>query len=162
MKLNLKTLLLVFAAGAVSACAHVPRAPHPSVANDTMRAQYLADNPRGQFNDKIEHGEIAEGMNALEVLASWGLPDRRRQEKHHAHEESWFYLARDEYSRDYIVYEIVFEDRQLDRWYVMRGTAGSGGLFSSGTSGYAAFRDSRATRSAPAPDSAFEQGQGKR
>ena len=79
MKLNSRTLLL--AVGTLSACAHAPRAPHSSQAHDTMKAQYLADNPQGEFNDKIENGEISSGMSALDVLASWGVPDKRRKEK---------------------------------------------------------------------------------
>jgi hypothetical protein len=151
MNAKIRTLLLVLALSVLSACAHLPRAPHPSEQLTFVRTQYLSDHPDGRFNDKIERGEIAKGMGEGDVLASWGVPDERLRDKHHPREESWFYVERDEYSADYVVYEIVFEDGDLDCWYMRRETAGSGGLFNSGAASYAALRDARESRSNASP-----------
>lgn len=149
MNSKLRALLPALAVCFLGACAHMPRAPHASQELDFARAQYLSDHPDGRFNERIERGEIAKGMKAGDVLASWGVPDERFKDKNHLREESWFYVERDEYSGDYIVYEIVFKDTDLDGWYMSRGTAGSG-AFSSGAASYAALREARASKySAP-------------
>jgi hypothetical protein len=151
MTTSLRTLF-VASAVLVSACAHVPRAPDPTDEQIAMRATYVAEHPEGHFNERIQRGEIDRGMSAYEVLASWGVPDGRRIDRDRPDEEAWFYLERDEFSQDYIIYEVVFNQRTLAKWYMTRGTVGSGGVFNSGAAGYAVYRESRVNAPAPGPD----------
>jgi hypothetical protein len=69
--------------------------------------------------------EVVLGMDALEVLASWGVPEKRLA-KSSENKEEWTYTSRDKYSPDYVVYELVFVDRLLSRWYIDRSTTGAG------------------------------------
>lgn len=125
----------------LSACAHAPRAPEPSPALQSIRDKYLAENPDGTFNEQIRRGEIGKGMSMTEVMASWGAPVDRRADENHLAEESWFYVDRDPYSHDFMMYEIAFESRTVQRWYIMRGTVASGGVFDSGAAGYLSYGD---------------------
>jgi hypothetical protein len=60
-----------------------------------------------------------------EVVAAWGIPERRVA-KRSIGEERWTYTARDPHSADYVSYELVFVERVLHRWTIDRGTTGSG------------------------------------
>jgi len=125
MNILRNTLLVVTAIGLTASCAHVPRMQNNDPETVTLRAQYLSENPKGVHNDEIERGEVSKGMNAMEVLASWGMPEKREVKKG-ANEECWFYSARDKDNGDYIAYELVLVDLLLKRWHVNRGTAGAG------------------------------------
>ena len=72
------TLLVVTAIGLTASCAHVPRMQNNDPETATLRAQYLRENPNGAHNAEIQRGEVSRGMNAMEVLASWGIPERFR------------------------------------------------------------------------------------
>jgi hypothetical protein len=142
MKSAYRVLTVALALAALSACAHAPRSMHMTNEITSIRAQFLTDYPDGRFNQKIQRGEIAAGMNVLEVLAAWGTPvERLRAEV--GSKETWIYRERDEHSRDFIVYEVTFKDQLLTRWFMTRSTAGVGGAFGSGVSGYADYRESR-------------------
>lgn len=135
-----RAVSLVVAIGIAASCTHVPRSPNGSYTIASVRKQYLDDHPDGKFNEQIIRGELVKGMNVIEVLASWGLPERR-QWAGNSSEESWVYTARDEHSQDVITYELVFKARVLSRWIVGRGTAASGGVFSTGSSTYSRGED---------------------
>jgi len=110
-------------------CAYVPHAPNNDATTATMRAQYLSDYPDGPYNEAIRKGELAKGMNVLEVLASWGPPDRRGWTQTR---ETWSYVSKDRFNADYIMYNLSFEQRVLERWQMMRNTAGVGGADAEG------------------------------
>jgi hypothetical protein len=125
MNLTHRTLLVVLAIGMTASCAHVPRMPQASPETASLRSQFLHDHPNGPHNAQIVRGEVVKGMDLMEVLASWGVPERRVGKKS-SDKESWIYTARDEHSQDYVIYELVFVDRVLSRWHIDRGTTGSG------------------------------------
>jgi hypothetical protein len=142
MKSMHRILAVTLVLAALSACAHAPRSLQMTDHITSIRMQFLADYPNGRFNDQIQRGEIAKGMNVLEVLAAWGTPvDKARVEG--VEVETWTYRDRDEHSRDFIIYEVVFDKRLLTDWFITRSTAGAGGTFASGASGYASYRESR-------------------
>ncbi len=118
-------LLVVMAIGLNASCAHVPRMLNENPETARLRTQYLTDHPYGPHNAQIVRGEVTTGMDAMEVLASWGVPQRRLA-KPSDQRELWSYTSRDEYSGDSIVYELVFVDRVLQRWNIDRSTTGAG------------------------------------
>lgn len=126
-----KALLVAMSVGVVgpfiSSCAHNPRIVPDPEAFESIQAQYLAEYPEGRFNDRIVRHEIQRGMNLVEVLASWGLPQSRREDRSTGR-EIWSYVARADEGPDYVVYRLSFEDRLLRSWGVERSTAASGGL----------------------------------
>ena len=68
------TLLLGFA---IVSCSHAPKVLNETDTVLQIREDYLRANPNGPFNERIARGEVEKGMNFLEVLAAWGLPDTR-------------------------------------------------------------------------------------
>jgi hypothetical protein len=126
MKSMHRILLVASLVALTSSCATVPRAPqNHDVAS--IRTQYFADYPDGTYNDQIRNSELVKGMNVLEVLASWGIPERRCCTKSNG-VESWTYESRDPMSQDFIIYNLAFEKRILTGWTMDRGTAATGGV----------------------------------
>ena len=125
MNFTHRILLVGLAIAMTASCAHVPRMSIEDQETTNLRATYLRDHPNGPHNDRIIKGEVARGMDVTEVLASWGVPERRIGKRSNK-EEYWIYTARDEYSQNYVVYELVFVDRTLSRWIFDRGNTGSG------------------------------------
>jgi hypothetical protein len=121
----LRSLLAVLAIGFTASCAHVPRMQTESLQTESLRAEYLQSHPKGPHNAQIVRGEIAKGMDLMEVLASWGVPERRFARKTTSR-EAWIYVMRDPYNTDYMEYELVFVDRVLSTWTLDRVTSGSG------------------------------------
>jgi hypothetical protein len=126
MRSTYAILAVALAIGMTASCAHAPRLPTESSESLQRRTQYLQDHPNGLHNSAIMRGEVEKGMDIAEVIAVWGVPDRRIAKKS-AREERWTYTARDEHSGDYISYELVFAERVLQRWFIDRGTSGTGG-----------------------------------
>ncbi|MCH7550026.1 MAG: hypothetical protein IH969_10930 [Candidatus Krumholzibacteriota bacterium] len=83
-----------------------------------LRAEYFASNPDGEFNEYIERGEIVQGMDFLEVLASWGHPAARTKRADTT--ELWKYREVDENTKDWIEYTFIFRDNVLGDWKVAR------------------------------------------
>jgi len=116
---------LLVAAG----CAHSPRVIDESPSMLTIRADYLQSNPDGPYNEHIHSGEVVKGMNYIEVLASWGVPDARyRTEPGEIEVEYWHYLSLDEISHDWTQHTFVFEKKKLVEWDVMRHVSHTGSL----------------------------------
>jgi hypothetical protein len=125
---RMRHLLMLLLLGMVlSSCANTPRSLDESDAVLKLRKDYLRSNPAGKFNGRIEKGEIVRGMNFMEVLASWGVPQCRRSlpEKEI---ESWIYIGKDEESKDWQQYTLMFEKRVLVQWDVMRHNSKNGSL----------------------------------
>lgn len=108
------------------ACAHVPRTYDETDAVKRLRLQYVRTHPNGRFNAHILKGEVTKGMDFLDVLASWGLPNLRRGSRESVY-ENWVYYARDEETGRFTVYELVFKDQHLVDWKVDVNVAGNGG-----------------------------------
>ncbi len=125
MKLARCSLLVVLSIGLTASCAHVPTMLNENPETAKLRTEYLRSHPYGAHNAQIERGEVARGMDAMEVLASWGVP-QKREARAKANKELWTYTSRDDQSGDAVVYELVFVDRILQRWSIERTTAGAG------------------------------------
>jgi hypothetical protein len=116
-------LLLVLVVAVAVSCSRLPQSTRSNDEMASIRAEYLQNNPDGKFNDHIKEGRVVKGMNTMEVLASWGIPNVRRgweQDK----TEYWTYYAKDEHTQQLMSYDLVFDDRVLNRWVI--GAPGTG------------------------------------
>jgi len=118
-------ILAAIVVAASASCTHYPRANEPTDEVTKLRSDYLKNNPDGKFNERIARGEVSRGMNGIEVLASWGIPDVREPSRMN-NAEMWTYYHRDEHTRDYVLYDLFFKDRTLTRWDLTRVTASMG------------------------------------
>jgi len=109
------------------ACAHTPKALNDDLTVRQMRDEYLRDHPDGAYNFYIAKGEVVRGMNFLEVSASWGMPETRRQSKDKKL-EYWTYFSSDEISGDWSRYTLTFEKQLLMDWHVARHFTKNGEL----------------------------------
>jgi hypothetical protein len=123
----------LFATLALASCASRPPARDADDSILGMRAQYLKSHPNGRFNEEINKGEVAPGMNFDDMLASWGIPDTRIRTGTDDRER-WVYVVSDEYSHDWVRYDFVFANRELTRWEQMRNVASSQYIGSPGSS----------------------------
>jgi hypothetical protein len=89
-----------------------------------LRAEYLAANPDGEFNEHVKRAEVVKGMDILAVLAAWGHPDLRQKES--ALTEHWVYRDLDEQSKDWLEYRLTFRRLVLADWDLMRHFAAGG------------------------------------
>ena len=115
-------LLLLFIA-----CAHTPQALNDDLTLRQMRDEFLRDHPDGGYNIYIARGEVVRGMGFLEVSASWGMPETRRQSKDRKL-EYWTYFSSDEVSGDWSRYTLTFEQKTLADWHVVRHFTKNGEL----------------------------------
>ncbi len=116
-------LLLVLVVTVAVSCSRLPRSIRSNDEMASIRAEYLQNNPDGEYNGHITEGRVVKGMNTLEVLASWGVPNVRRGWELDK-EEYWTYYAKDEHTQQLVSYDLVFDDRVLKRWVI--GEAGAG------------------------------------
>jgi hypothetical protein len=114
------------------ACAHTPQALNDDLTVREMREEFLRDNPDCEYKPYIARGEVVRGMNFLEVSASWGIPETRRQSKDRK-QEYWTYFSADEVSGDWSRYTLTFQDKRLTDWYVVRHFAKNGQLTQTST-----------------------------
>ncbi|UCG51264.1 MAG: hypothetical protein JSW58_13870 [Candidatus Latescibacterota bacterium] len=115
-------VLLVLAMMVAVSCSQLPRSTKSPEEMANLRSEYLQNHPDGTYNQHIMEGRVVKGMNTLEVLASWGLPNLRRSWKHD-NSEYWTYYAKDEHTQRLVSYELVFEERVLHRWVVNTGVS---------------------------------------
>ena len=108
---------VIFVVIAVASCSSQLKLSKDMAERSDIRQEYLHNNPDGQFNDHIVKSEVVKGMNVIEVLASWGLPDLRRRYKD-VDSDVWTYYTVDKASSQIVTYDLVFEDRALMRWVV--------------------------------------------
>ena len=121
----LRFMLAAVVVAATVSCTHYPRSIQSTDETTNLRARYLQDNPEGEFNKRIARGEVTRGMNGIEVLSSWGVPDIREATLEN-NGEMWTYYHLNEPTRDYVMYDLYFEDRLLTRWDMTRVTAAMG------------------------------------
>jgi hypothetical protein len=97
------------------ACAVTPpsRTETPSIRQ--IRAEYFRAFPDGQFNDRIERGQVVKGMSLFEVLAAWGIPDARTV-KVEENRECWVYVLVDDTNLDWVRYDFTFHGNELTGW----------------------------------------------
>lgn len=105
---------------AVVACSQTPRM---SEENETeyvrmLREEFFKTHPDGLYNEFIARGEVVKGMDFLEVLASWGNPNKR--EKPTENVEYWMYREEDENSLDWVQYKFTFRKNVLEDWELTR------------------------------------------
>ena len=111
------TVLAMIGAG----CASAPPARTETPAIAELRADYMKEFPDGPNNGHIRRGEVVKGMTLYEVLASWGVPDRRLvSDKGH---ERWVYVLLDDLSMDWVCYEYDFHSNALVDWTTARSNA---------------------------------------
>jgi hypothetical protein len=109
--------LLLFAA-LLASCSHHPKTLDGSESILKGRQDYVNAHPQGTYNDHILSGEVVKGMNLMEVLASWGLPNSRRHSESGSY-EYWFFISQDRESGMVRRYELVFQDQMLHDWNVV-------------------------------------------
>lgn len=112
----------------VCSCTHNPRMISGAESDYLLklRAEYLASNPEGQYNEFIQRGEVVKGMDILEVLAAWGHPKLR--EKRTPTSEDWLYRTVDEDSGDWYEYIFRFQNNVLSEWELTRNFAAGGSI----------------------------------
>jgi hypothetical protein len=116
--MSMRSILLVVLAAIVAvSCSRLPRTDKPPEEMASIRAEYLQNHPDGQYTDHIMEGRVVKGMNTLEVLASWGLPNVRRNWSQD-NSEYWTYYAQDEHTEQVVSYDLIFEEKVLARWVV--------------------------------------------
>lgn len=116
-------VLLLLAAVFVS-CSHHPQTLDGSESILKGRQDYVSAHPDGSYNHHILNGEVVKGMNLMEVLASWGLPNSRRHSETGS-QEFWYFVSKDKEAGMIRRYELVFHDQLLNDWNViMSNTAG--------------------------------------
>lgn len=117
--------LTILAVG-IAGCASVPPTRTETPAIRDLRADYLKEFPNAPHNDHILRGEVVKGMSLYEVLASWGVPDRRLVSD--AGKERWVYVLLDDASMDWVCYEYDFRNNALVDWTTSRSNANGFGL----------------------------------
>jgi hypothetical protein len=112
----------------VVSCSHTPRMSHDQETEyiRMLRREFFNTHPDGQYNEHIKKGEVVKGMDFLEVLASWGNPDKR--EKPVETVEHWTYREVDESSKDFVQYKFIFKKNVLSDWELSRHFAKGGEL----------------------------------
>lgn len=109
--------LLVLVSVISVSCSRLPQSVRSNEELASIRAEYLQNHPDGKYNDHILEGRVVKGMNSLEVLASWGVPNVRRGWEHDK-TEYWTYYAKDEHTEQLLSYELIFDDKVLSRWVI--------------------------------------------
>jgi hypothetical protein len=117
-------VLLLLLAVLVS-CSHHPKTLAGSESILQGRQDYVSAHPDGIYNDHIVNGEVVKGMNLMEVLASWGLPNSRHHSESGA-QEFWFFVSQEKESGMIRRYELVFEDQLLSDWKVILDSPAGG------------------------------------
>ena len=108
------------------ACSHTPRMDE-NLETDyirMLRAEFFKSYPDGEYNEYIARGEIVAGMDFLEVVASWGNPQKRLKLSDNV--EYWTYVEVDADSKDAFEYKFVFKKNILDSWELSRQIADGG------------------------------------
>jgi hypothetical protein len=107
----------------IVACSQTPRMSDTKETDyiRMLREEFFKTHPDGQYNEYIAKGEVVKGMDFLEVLASWGNPNKR--EKPTDNVEYWIYLEVDEASMDWVQYKFEFRKSALSDWELARHVA---------------------------------------
>ena len=115
---HLACIALTALATGAAGCATMPPSRTETPAISQLREDYFREFPNGPNNDHVRRGEIVKGMTLYEVLASWGIPDRRLATD--TGHERWVYVLLDDLSMDWVVYEYDFRNNALADWTTTR------------------------------------------
>lgn len=118
---HLASCALTAWAALTAGCATAPPARTETPAIAELRDDYMKEFPDGPHNDHIRRGEVVKGMTLYEVLASWGIPDRRLVSD--SGHERWVYVLLDDLSMDWVCYEYDFRNNALVDWSTARSNA---------------------------------------
>jgi hypothetical protein len=118
---QLASLAITTLALCAGGCATAPPSRTETPAISELRADYFKEFPNSPNNDHVRRGEIVKGMSLYEVLASWGIPDRRlaTADGH----ERWVYVIQDDLSMDWVAYEYDFRNNAVVDWSATRSNA---------------------------------------
>ncbi len=117
--------VLLLLVAVLASCSHHPKTLDGSESIMKGRQDYVTAHPDGLYNSHIMNGEVVKGMNLMEVLASWGLPNSRRHSESGSH-EYWFFVSQDKESGMIRRYELIFQDQLLHDWNVALGNTAGG------------------------------------
>jgi len=115
----MRYLPLLFAIPAIfliSGCSCTSQIEREDFTSSDSREIYIDGHPESAFQENIRNGEIVRGMNAEEVIASWGMPNvyltsRARDE------ERFIYYIQDSEANSVLVYMLDFDaDNILFSW----------------------------------------------
>lgn len=118
---HLACLAFTALAACAAGCASAPPPRAETAAIHELREDFLKEFPDGPNNDHVVRGEVVKGMTLFEVLASWGVPDRRLVTD--GGHERWVYVLLDDLSMDWVVYEYDFRNNALVDWATTRSNA---------------------------------------
>ncbi len=104
--------LIVFVAG----CSHYSAIEKADFTALEDREDFLDKNPNCVHREHIRNGEITRGMNAQEVMASWGMPNVYLVSRDKP-EEYWIYYTGDDNKQSILIFTLVFDyDNNLCGW----------------------------------------------
>ena len=112
-------------------CSWVSNSERANLTHPDSREEYIALHPGGEYNVNIRNGEITQGMNTNEVMASWGYPNVYLTSKSDPREH-WIYYVQNEDSKSYLIYSLNFKGASLVGWDIdikRFGDYSSGGEF---------------------------------
>lgn len=117
MNVMIRNAVLASVLVAAASCAHAPQLYDNSKAMQEERLAYVESHPGGEFNDHILKGEIAKGMNEAAVIASWGMPEIRKEVESGLYEQ-WVYADKDTVSQRWTIFSLAFQDNTLMQWVI--------------------------------------------
>lgn len=112
---SIRSIPLIVLAILALGCTQLPKTNRDPSELGEWRAQYVKYNPNGRFNKYILRGEVTRGMNAMEVLASWGIPAYRLRVAENG-AEYWTYYETDIHTEDVTTYAFAFEGGVVASW----------------------------------------------
>jgi hypothetical protein len=93
-----------------------------------LRSEYNLRNPDSPYRENVSRGEVVCGMDMFGVLASWGLPQGRKQDG--VDGERWVYIDVDEVTNRQIGYAVVFRSGLVKSWNTYREKSAVQNLYS--------------------------------
>jgi hypothetical protein len=98
-------------------CSGISTIERAELTNLESREHFIATNPSSIYCENVRNGEIVQGMNIYEVIASWGLPNvylvARKEPR-----ENWIYYVQDADTRSILIYTLTFDDNLLEGWEI--------------------------------------------
>ena len=89
---------------------------------ETLRQEYVRNNPENRFNEDILAGRVQPGMSRLQVRVAWGEPDRMSKGDRAGIDQVWTY-AEDEPSRGESLFQMRFYQGVLHEIATTRRTS---------------------------------------
>lgn len=96
----------------VSGCSCTTQVEREEFTSRDAREIFIEGHPESSFQENIRNGEIIRGMNADEVIASWGMPNVYLTSKA-SDEERFIYYIQDKGGSSVLVYMLDFDDGNI-------------------------------------------------